>query len=409
MRGGTGNQIYSLIQALILAHRASLTLSIPFVPARAIPFHSTLAPTRFGYPGEHLWDIRHMSRIAPVVSHSHPYVRRCRAIHLYYSVHRSATTVHPLTASTLPSYTNDQLCAALAPNNQSLALHLTTAQCAAPLLNTTTFRSRVLPLSNSVDNSFIHELAAIRNRLSYPASSVPPSDPVCVFVEGSSSNFANLTAIDYLYSYMHHLQPSHHIRHTVDQLVSHHEIDLSYLAVMHLRYDENECFPKSHPRFQGRLCLRVKLPTRRNDTIYWAPLEQVVKSVRASLHYHRARAVYLAASPYAPASVVSDLIHAFQASGVKVVPRVGTRLGHDLQNFIERELAIRALLFIGDFGSSWSATVHYKRRTLGRSTVWCAALCNITDPAYTLTGRLHPPSWFETNFVELAPLLVNSN
>lgn len=34
-----------------------------------------------------------------------------------------------------------------------------------------------MPLSNSVNDPFIPELAAIRNRLSYLASTIPPSDP----------------------------------------------------------------------------------------------------------------------------------------------------------------------------------------------------------------------------------------
>lgn len=55
---------------------------------------------------------------------------------------------------------------------------------------------------------------------------------------------------------------------------------------MHKGYDEHECTPKAHSRSHNRLCLRVKLPASRNDTIYWASFEKVVTSVFASFHYH---------------------------------------------------------------------------------------------------------------------------
>lgn len=405
VRGGTGNQVYSIIQALILAHRASLTLAMPFIPARAVPEQSPRPPTGHGYPGEHLWDIDLMSHIAPVIPYSHPQAQRCSKMHVYYAAYRSTPPVHPLSPHSLPQSTRNELCARVSAMNRSLAEDLAVEHCAALALNSTVFRSKALPLSRFIDNSFIHELLTLRNRSAPPANAIPHSQPLCIFVDGVSYNFGNLTGIEYGYSYVHYLQPSAHIGNIVDGLIRRHHIVMPYLAVMHLRYDEHECFPSNPPPdAHNRICLRVKLPTRRNDTVFWAPVDLVVKSVIACLHRHRARALYIAASPYAPKSTVQKLVSGFSSRGVKVVPRVGVDLGHDLQNFVERELAVRALVFIGDFGSSWSATVHYKRRTLGRHTVWCAGLCNVTDPSYSLTGRLERPSWFEARFPQLAPL-----
>lgn len=58
---------------------------------------------------------------------------------------------------------------------------------------------------------------------------------------------------------------------------------------MHIRYDEHNCIPKPHPLSNGRLCLHVKLSTRKNDTVYWALLVQSVNSVLAFLQYYDAR------------------------------------------------------------------------------------------------------------------------
>lgn len=251
-----------------MVRHVSFTLSIPRISARAILFYTTLASARFGYCSKQLWDICLMSHIAPVVSHSNTYVRRCRSIHIFYSLHRSPITVNSLTASTLPSYINNQLCATLTPDTYLLVPHLTFAQSAAPFLSTTIFWSCIMLLPNSIIDSSIHELAAVHNRLSYLASSVPPADPVCVVEESSSLNFHKLTGVNYLYFSLQHHQSSCHIYHAVNQLVRYRKFDPSLLAIRHIHYDEHEYILKPHPRFHGRVCLRVKLPTRRNDTIY---------------------------------------------------------------------------------------------------------------------------------------------
>lgn len=118
-----------------------------------------------------------MSHTAHVVSHSHSWLRRCRTIHLFSSLHQSPFTIHPLISSTFLLHTNNQLCAALASNNHSLTPHLTFAQCAAPFQNTTIFCSRIMPPSSFVDNPFIHDPAVNRRRLFYNAFPILPSDP----------------------------------------------------------------------------------------------------------------------------------------------------------------------------------------------------------------------------------------
>lgn len=142
-----------------------------------------------------------------------------------------------------------------------------------------------MPLCNSVAHFFVLELAAICDRVSYLASLILPYEPVRAFFESSFYSFAKRTADDYQYSHAHYLQPSSHTRNAFNQLISHQNIDPSSLAIMHIRYDEHEWFFKPQLRFHGDLCLRVKLFTRKNDANYWAPLEQIVKSVSIS-SYH---------------------------------------------------------------------------------------------------------------------------
>ena len=70
----------------------------------------------------------------------------------------------------------------------------------------------------------------------------------------------------------------------------------------------------------------------------------------------------------------------------------------EMENLVERQLATNAKLFVGDFGSTWSGTVYYKRRTLSKETVWACRLLELCDDLghYRFEGILREPEWFES-------------
>ncbi|CDF40287.1 unnamed protein product [Chondrus crispus] len=110
-------------------------------------------------------------------------------------------------------------------------------------------------------------------------------------------------------------------------------------------------------------------------------------------------ALFLAASPYVPEETVRQLREAF-GKRARLAPPVKQSLLHNDQNFVERELAVRCGCFIGDFASTWSGTVYYKRRTLGLKTHWTSVLLEKSKTLgyYAEEERIPRPEELEAKF-----------
>lgn len=405
LHGGVGNQIYCFLEALTLARRAHLTILSPsaiartFAPEnRSAPAHAT--PTPFAYLGGEYWDNARISDIVPVVD-ALPVACK-KSLHIYYYTHRSPKEV-PMKQGLISTRALMEICFHIGGYNGLESFQ----QCAARALRKTVFLSRSLPITADVDDSFVAELAALRRDVFPSGVKAPPAGaPVCVFVDGHSYNKRGTQAREYLYSHMHFLHSSKRIRKITDALVKKHNVKYSDMLVMHLRYDEKECFNNRPVDAASKVCIRTGMKPGTKDSVYWAGMEEVVASVAELMHKSKTHAFYLAASPYAPPDVVSKLMEKLQNVKVKVVRSFGDMLPHDDLNFVERQLAVQAKVFIGDYASTWTGTVYYKRRTLGKITLWCAGLRDIETGPYSLKNALKPPSWFEKQLDgrQLAPL-----
>ncbi len=118
-------------------------------------------------------------------------------------------------------------------------------------------------------------------------------------------------------------------------------------------------------------------------------VEKYVEAISATLRAEGVTAIYLAASPYVPEKTVARLRSAF-AREVSVERHASAVFEDESDiNFLERELAIRSRVFIGDFGSTWSGTVYYKRRTMDKRTHWANVLLDVASNIgyYGITTR----------------------
>lgn len=403
LHGGIGNQIYCMLEALVLARRAGLTILSPSTIARTFS-EPQASPTPFAHPGRDYWDNAHTSTQVPVIN---TLPESCdKQFQIYYHVHRGK--VHQtISKSSISGRAKMEICFHVGTYSHEQSF----AQCADWGLRDTVFESRALPISNDGDDSFVRELAGLRMGILPKGAMVQPGASVCVFVDGHSFNRGGLVMRDYLYSHMHLLQPSVRIRKLMSDLLRKHSVEIGQLAVLHLRYDESECL---HNKFvtkeisEQRVCVRVLMTPREKDTVYWASISEVRDSLLRVMHKEQARMLYIAASPYAPVIIVSRLVRALESVGVKVVPAFVRDLKHDELNFVERELAVRAKVFIGDYASTWTGTVYYKRRTLGKVSHWCAGLRDVEDGPYAIRSALRPPQWFENQSDIHLPSLIAS-
>lgn len=205
----------------------------------------------------------------------------------------------------------------------------------------------------------------------------------CVFVDGHSYNRAGNFGHEYLYSFMHYIEAAPAIRTMAREWVS----GFGDICAVHLRWDEQECKGGK----KGLVCMRVGIAGS-GKGISWVEQTDVADAI---LNVGRGRPIYLASSPYVPEDVERDL-RSLLAKKTRLVRKVDMK-DHVVGNFVEREIAIVADVFIGEVGSTWSGTVYYKRRTLGKETVWgCRSLgVDCVLGYYVKTGKLQKPQWFE--------------
>lgn len=402
LRGGLGNQIQGLLQTLAITHRSNLEFSMPMTIRRFKQKLSNNPPSYPLQPSSLFWNTMNLSKIARMSKEN----GLCNgSIHIYYFLSRSERTL-PISKQSVSNYALLEICYQAGLYSDG---HVS-KDCADKVFTGTTFISRMLPLTFPADDSFLVELAAMKYGILPSGVKIPPHSALCVFLDGSSYSRAGHIGTEYLFSYMHYLEPSARVVDIFDKMVNKNDIDKNKLAVMHLRFDEHLCFhDKGIPKVDGKICIRTRLKTNLEDTIYWAGVSEVIESVYKIMKTHNVDEFYLAASPYSPSKVVLHLLFEMKKR-VKVITSFDNHeMGHETLNMLERELAVESKIFIGDYASTWSTSVYYKRRTIYKESFWCAGLCN-PDAQFVENIYLAKPNWFERqDNLKLHPLPTDGN
>lgn len=392
LKGGLGNQIYCLVQLLSLVRRAQLNLLLPLTPSRFKDNHINKISSYPLIPSTFFWDSDLLSRIANITL-SQP--AQCNgSINIYYFVSRSAQTLDDKSAK-IPAHAALELCY----HTNNYIANRATSDCKRKALNRTYFLQRYLPITQTKDDSFLNELVSLRNGIFPPE--VPEAEKskpksTCVFIDGLTFNRGGINGIEYLYSFLHYLQPSRRILHENSMFLKRNNVNRADLTVLHLRYDEHLCFDnRVVPKQTDRICIRTKLTVNRNDTIYWATTEEIVRSVKSIMEKEKSSVFYLAASPYAPEEIVRTLLDEMSTVSRVIEPLRNEKMDHLTLNFLEREIAIQAKVFVGDYASTWSSSVFFKRRTRSMPTYWCGGLCH-PGGIYSNLNYLPGPKWFES-------------
>lgn len=362
--GGLGNQLYYLCEHLMFARQGNMTLVPPTVGMRHLPGENVTV-----YLQDEAYDTFLDSRfLKKVVNVSLVLPNHCdnRVQHIFLGRRHGVLDLQT------PRYREAaQRLIGKKPNE-------TLNSCAKRFAEGSKLHRRFLPMSYGSNFSLVKEVASLRGS--------------CVFLDGHSFFWKGAEGQEYLYSFMHYIEAAPRVKRLADQWKT------GRLCVFHLRYDERECLPDVE-RMKEKVCIRRRLRTRAKDTVIWTDMEPLVNGVVTLMQQKGANVLYLALSPYVPQGTALKLKSLF-AKKVKIATAVPDGLGHMLKNFVERELAIRAKVFVGDFASTWSGTLYYKRRTLSRDTQWsCALLEKCTEFAfYNNHSKLETPEWFEKHY-----------
>lgn len=227
-----------------------------------------------------------------------------------------------------------------------------------------------LKFSVSGDGSLVRELRQVRDG--------------CVIVDGHSFSFSGHVAHEYVHSVLHYVEAAPVVKEMMRNSWR------SRMTVLHLRYDEHECDSE-----HDGVCLRRKLTSGANDTVVYVAASALVTAVVRKMRSANSTCLYIAASPYVPPKTMAVLENKLHEH-MRVLPRVGG-VSEAMENFVERELAMNAHVFVGDLASTWSGTVYYKRRTMGKVSDWSCALVGECQELgyYEGVGRLNSPEWFE--------------
>lgn len=358
--GGIGNQIYFLLEALFLARHAHVQIVVPSLPFRKLNLSSQNSSE---LPGTTAWDIRLLrAAVGPHAGVLEALPDSCAASFDAVYVLSRSTDPESAPALKLSSRVRQAACFQLNDYDWGNAKPpVDEWECVERVFADAVLERRLVPMSSPPNFSFVKEIRALRTRDELPSGEEDASRPACVVVDGHLFNMRGKETHEYLYSFMHFVEAAPRVRRMVSNWT------VEDLAVLHLRYDEKECVGVKEANV-NRVCVRVSV-SGHEESVYWAHIGEIVNVVARTMKGEGVSTLFIAASPYVPQVTLERLKEAF-GKRVKVARGVEGGLGHYDVNFVERELAIRAKCYIGDFGSTWSGTVYYKRRTLGKKTLW---------------------------------------
>lgn len=354
--GGLGNQLYFLCEALVLAYNSNLTLIPPPIVARGRSPDASFA---------RYFRLDILRQIVPVLEKM-PSTCGQKLSALYFVRRRGEP---PADDAPLTSRAAVAACRSAGRHGNWLA-------CGTNVAETANRYTRLLPLTRDPSEAiqFSNEMAERKENS-------------CVMVDGHSYQRQGLLGDEYLYSFLRYVEPVERIK---DKAI---EMRPESLLVVHLRWDEKECvrWPES-----GKVCLRVNRSVAREDTVEWVSVEEFVDMILERMISSGIKRAYFAVSPYAEENVVDEIREGLEKK-ITLLPQIEVEENDEHEmNMIERELAIRAKVFIADYMSTWSGTVYYKRRTLGKDTEFSKVLIG-RDPDlgfFEKSGLLREPQWF---------------
>lgn len=382
LQGGLGNQIHSFLSIIILAKKAGATLLVPGTPMRMPKSSSSTLR-----PSQNFWNIERLSEIVNVTT-SMPNI--CQGKYEYFFFLRSKPSQLNLNLSSVSIYSLNEVCFHSQPSVGIMNM----TKCALKSLQQAKFCTFKISRRRSSFNRIVEKLKEIEN-----FGETAPSNKhfTCIFIDGSGYNWKTNRSNDFFFSFLHYLEHSDQVKKISRRFVEQFAGEGKSLGVWHLRYDEHLC-PKSstHYNEDSRVCIRKELRVSEKSAS-WLPVETVVNSIRDVLKSFGVDVLYIAFSPYVPLRTQDVLIREL-GRFIRIMPncRQFTH-NHEEQNFMERELALKAKLFLGEYGSSWSGTMYYKRRTMKKQTKWCAGLCH-PYAAFENVTVLNPPSSFYDGF-----------
>lgn len=361
VQGGVGNQIYNILEVLYVTRQVKGIMLLPAVLPRADTGEGDNGDNDVR-PGSSVWDMEELSKGARgqrVFAHL---PASCRGrIDIMYTVLRRNNRQPDV--NSVPSEVKWGACALLTAASKPSG----SPDCES-LFEHTKLLVRRQNLTTGGDDSFIEEMRSL-SRL--PFTHKAPDEPLCVWIHGHPYDRGGVEGDEYLYAHMHFLSTVPRIRAAAARW------PLVNLALVHVRYDEELCDARSHG--ESHVCIRAHKDGKRKDPVYWAPLHQFVESISEAAKENGVGAIYLAVSPYVPAKTVKALREGF-AKNLKVVLPASAVFDDETDiNFLEREIAIQSTMFIGDFASTWSGTVHYKRRTLAKVSHWSNAILGVAS------------------------------
>ena len=392
-----------MAEALYLASITNSSMMLPSIPGRSFRheqsdrFTSVVDDSAYAETdSKSFWDLKGMLTAANVVTEL---PQSCgRRIHAVYVVSRRRYASKRL-LNTLSPRAQKVACLISRKHSNNRNTFPSTKACAKDALRCAKIHYRALPLSDVPDDGFVKEIRVLADKTppvcedekevsSNMRKGLKKRRRWCVLIDGHSYNRRGIKAHEYLYSFLHHISASEHIVHLAS------ERRPNKMAVLHLRYDERECFGTlgaTRGIREKRVCIRTSIDGGHRDVVYWAHANELVSAVHRAMQSQHVNSLYIASSPYVPAATLQNL----RASFSKRVSLEETVSGvdHITMNFVERELAIRAKVFVGDLASTWSGTVYYKRRTLRKETFWSCVLLGKQRKLgyYARTGALKRP------------------
>lgn len=357
--GDVGNQINLLLEALMLTHQTNLVFVPPSVPVRHI---SKQTQNEWEHRPEHIWNLPYMNRFTRIAVKL-PSSCKSGPTHIYLV--RSGGGGHLMI-----SRRARMIACEIAGG---VSKYETKDQCAERALTAASIQKRFLNFTSTGDDSLIRELAKMTGG--------------CVLLDGHSFSRSGKLGHEFLNSVLHYVEPARSLKKMA------HRWWKPKMTVLHLEYDERQCVPHV-----DIVCIKRTQTYSDVDSVFYVPYNLLVNIIVKLMHASNSRVIYIAGGPYAPLTVISALEKEFK-SRVVVAPRV-RGVDPTMQNLLERELAIMSDVLVGDFGSTWSGTAYFKRRTVGKGTEWS---CILLDECHELGyfqphEQLRTPEYFEEEY-----------
>jgi hypothetical protein len=135
---------------------------------------------------------------------------------------------------------------------------------------------------------------------------------------------------------------------------------LDELGFVHVRWDEIFCAEGSEKAIEENLiCLRTSIPGTKQA---WMSVNRYATIIQSIMRKHSITKLYVARSPYLPTVIWSHFQKTLSAlENLNLVPGAAEFYEGENINYVEREIATRSRLFIGESGSSWSRTISHAR------------------------------------------------